>query len=235
MTIRPPHANIMQGEGLHEDRAGCPAWRIEALIDTAPQPVRGVVVDGGAIHDVDLMACEMLVELDRELGERGIGLAFGNLRDRVRRRDRTARIRWLDLHNLLGIAATAWLLVVGVIGVINTLTLPLLSLWQRTEVADMTAAWRGRPGPAAFCSAQQAVDTALRAAPGMDVSFIGFPGSRFSTPHHYMVFMRGDTALTSRLLKPVMIDAEDGALVDSRTLPWYLAMILLSQPLHFGD
>ena len=59
--------------------------RIEALIDTAPQPLVGVVVDGGAIHDVDLMACEMLVELDRELGERGIALAFGNLRDRVRR------------------------------------------------------------------------------------------------------------------------------------------------------
>jgi MFS superfamily sulfate permease-like transporter len=59
--------------------------RIEALIDRAPQPVRGVVVDGGAIHDVDLMACEVLVELDRELGERGIALAFGNLRDRVRR------------------------------------------------------------------------------------------------------------------------------------------------------
>ena len=42
-------------------------------------------MDGGAIHDVDLMACEMLVELDRELGERGIALAFGNLRDRVKR------------------------------------------------------------------------------------------------------------------------------------------------------
>jgi high affinity sulfate transporter 1 len=59
--------------------------RIGALIGTAPPPVTGVVVDGGAIHDVDLMACDMLVELDRELGERGIGLAFGNLRDRVRR------------------------------------------------------------------------------------------------------------------------------------------------------
>jgi MFS superfamily sulfate permease-like transporter len=59
--------------------------RIAALIDMAPRPVTGVVVDGGAIHDVDLMACDMLVELDRELGERGIGLAFGNLRDRVRR------------------------------------------------------------------------------------------------------------------------------------------------------
>ena len=67
--------------------ANCSLFRdsIEALVDAAPQPVRGVVVDGGAIHDVDLMACEMLVELDRELGQRGIALAFGNLRDRVRR------------------------------------------------------------------------------------------------------------------------------------------------------
>lgn len=45
----------------------------------------GLVVDGGAIHDVDLAACEMLVERDREPGDRGIRLAFGNLRDRVRR------------------------------------------------------------------------------------------------------------------------------------------------------
>ena len=59
--------------------------RVEALIDAAVRPVTGVVVDGGAIHDVDLMACEMLVELDRELAERGIRLAFGNLRDRVKR------------------------------------------------------------------------------------------------------------------------------------------------------
>ncbi len=59
--------------------------RVEQLIAAAASPVRAVVIDCGAIHDVDLMACEMLVELDRELGERGIRLAFGNLRDRVKR------------------------------------------------------------------------------------------------------------------------------------------------------
>ena len=59
--------------------------RIEALIGAAATPVRAVVVDGGAIHDVDLMACELLVELERELAERGIRLVFGNLRDRVKR------------------------------------------------------------------------------------------------------------------------------------------------------
>ena len=42
------------------------------------------MIDCGAIHDVDLMACEMLVELDRELRARGIRLVFGDLRDRVK-------------------------------------------------------------------------------------------------------------------------------------------------------
>jgi sulfate permease, SulP family len=59
--------------------------RIEALVAGAAQPVTAVVVDGAAIHDVDIMACDMLVELDSELRGRGIRLAFGNLRDRVLR------------------------------------------------------------------------------------------------------------------------------------------------------
>ncbi|WIM11018.1 PepSY-associated TM helix domain-containing protein [Enhydrobacter sp.] len=157
-------------------------------------------------------------------------LTFGTVRAA-----KAPRARWLDLHNLLGIATAAWLLVVAVTGVINTLTLPLLGLWQGTELADMTMAWRGKPPLSALSSAQRATDTARQAAPGMDVAFVAFPGSLFTTSHHYMVFMRGDTALTSRLLKPVMVDAETGALTDSRTLPWYLTAILLSQPLHFGD
>ena len=58
--------------------------RIEALIAAAAPPVKAVVVDCGAIHDVDLMACDMLVELEGELRSRGIALVFGDLRDRVR-------------------------------------------------------------------------------------------------------------------------------------------------------
>jgi len=59
--------------------------RIEARVAAAPQPVRRVVIDGAAIHDVDLMACDLLVDLERDLRAKGITLAFGNLRDRVRR------------------------------------------------------------------------------------------------------------------------------------------------------
>ncbi len=58
--------------------------RIEGLIATAVTPVKAVVVDCGAIHDVDLMTCDMLVELEGELSSRGIALVFGYLRDRVK-------------------------------------------------------------------------------------------------------------------------------------------------------
>jgi uncharacterized iron-regulated membrane protein len=47
--------------------------------------------------------------------------------------------------------------------------------------------------------------------------------------------MRGNTPLTSRLLKPALVDAETGVLTDSRTMPWYVSTLLISQPLHFGD
>ena len=59
--------------------------RIEALVAAATSPLKAVIVDGGAIHDVDIMACEMLADLEADLGERGICLLFANVRDRVRR------------------------------------------------------------------------------------------------------------------------------------------------------
>ena len=77
--------------------------------------------------------------------------------------------------------------------------------------------------------------TALAVEPDMKPSFIAFPGTLFSSKAHYAVFLRGNTPLTSRMLKPVLIDAETGQVTDSREMPWYVSTLLLSQPLHFGD
>jgi len=150
------------------------------------------------------------------------------------RKDRARRVKWLDLHNLLGIAVAGWLLVVGATGIVNTLALPMLAHWQKTELPAMTAHWRAA-APVSGGSAQRAMETALAASPGMAISFVGFPGSRFSTPQHFMVFLHGDTTLTSRLLEPFMVDARSGELAAAKPLPWYLTTLLISQPLHFGD
>ena len=69
----------------------------------------------------------------------------------------------------------------------------------------------------------------------MTPSFVAFPGTIYSSTSHYTVFLRGNTPLTSRLLKPALIDAETGKLTDTRDMPWYVSTLFIAQPLHFGD
>src|SRR5690606_33290364 len=117
-------------------------------------------------------------------------LAFGTVR-----RDRTRWTRWLDLHNLLGIVTLVWFLVVGLTGVINTLADPASKLCQFDRVAPMLAPYEGLPPPERHGPVDPALRAALAHEPGMQVGFIAFPGTSFSSPHHYTVFMRGDTPL----------------------------------------
>lgn len=86
-----------------------------------------------------------------------------------------------------------------------------------------------------LASLQKSVETAQAAEPEMKVNFIAYPGTMFSSQHHYAVFLMGTTPLTSRLLKPVLVDAETAAFTDSREMPVYVKAVLVSQPLHFGD
>jgi uncharacterized iron-regulated membrane protein len=157
-------------------------------------------------------------------------LPFGTVR-----RERSPRLKWLDLHNLLGIVTLAWLTVVATTGVINTLAIPIFGQWQATELAEMTAAYRDRPALAQTGSVDRALAAAQAATPGMQLRFMAFPGNPFASPHHFVAFMHGDTPLTSKLLQPVLIDAQTGEVTATRALPWYVSALLLSQPLHFGD
>ena len=157
-------------------------------------------------------------------------LTFGTVRH-----DKAPRAKWLDLHNLLGVATLAWVLVVGATGVINTLADPVLALWRADQLAEMTAPYQGKPPLEQLGSLDRAVASARAAVPEMRPDFVAFPGTDFSTTHHYMVAMRGNAPLTARLIQPVLIDAETGAVTETRALPWYVATLLISQPLHFGD
>jgi uncharacterized iron-regulated membrane protein len=151
------------------------------------------------------------------------------------RRDRPRLVRWLDLHNLVGVVLLMWTFVVGFTGVINTWADLVLKVWQYDQLAEMTSAYKDAGVPEKQASLQSAVDIACEKTPGMTPLFVAYPGSTFSSKAHYAIFMRGQTPLTSRLLKPVLIDAATGAFTDSRELPWYVSTLLISQPLHFGD
>lgn len=157
-------------------------------------------------------------------------LEFGTVR-----RKRSNRLKWLDMHNLLGIVTLVWALAVGATGVINTWADLVIKYWQYDQMTQMVAPYKGLPPPEKFGSLQVAIEAAEALEPEMTLGFISYPGTLFSSPHHYAIFMRGTEPLTARLYKPVLVDAQTGKVTDSRDLPWYVTALLVSQPLHFGD
>lgn len=157
-------------------------------------------------------------------------LAFGEVR-----KSRTPQLKRLDTHNFLGVVTLVWVFVVALTGVINAWSDLVVKYWQFDQMSDMVAPYKGLPPPTSFASLQSGIDTANALEPDMQLGFIAFPGTTFSSEHHYSIFMRGNTPVTARLYKPVLIDAQTAELTDSRNVPWYLVALLISQPLHFGD
>lgn len=157
-------------------------------------------------------------------------LPFGTVRASKR-----ARTRWLDYHNLLGAVTAAWVLVVGATGVVNTLATPIVGYWKNTALKELTQAYDSPVAPGQRSSLQAAVDKAKTALPDKELQFVAFPGSDYSTDHHYAVFFHGKTPLTKHLTTPALIDARTGELAAIAPTPWYVKTLSLSQPLHFGD
>jgi len=151
------------------------------------------------------------------------------------RRERSARVKWLDMHNMLGIVTLVWLFVVGATGMINTWADVLLKYYQQNELAQILKQYEGKQPLPHTASVDAAIKKAEAALPGMRVAFVAFPGTDFSSAHHYGIYMNGNEPFSSRLYRPVLIDANSGALTDAPQLPWYLTALLVSQPLHFGD
>lgn len=157
-------------------------------------------------------------------------LAFGTVR-----KGRSKRLKWLDTHNMVGIVTLGWVSVVGLTGFIITMTLPITMIWQMDELAEMAAPYKNAKPLARYASVNAAVATVRAAVPDGKVSFVAWPGTQFSTQHHYMVAPAGNTPLTERLINPAMVDAETGKLTDVREMPWYVKTLFLSVPLHFGN
>ncbi len=157
-------------------------------------------------------------------------LSFGTVRNQ-----KSTRTRWLDLHNLIGVVTLTWALVVGVTGVISACADLLISAWRTESLTALIEPYRDAPPLTQRAPATRLLDIAHGAAPGMTPDFIAFPGTRFSSEHHYAVFMKGGTHLTSHLLTPVLIDATTLDVTAVVERPWYMDAMGLSQPLHFGD
>lgn len=159
-------------------------------------------------------------------------LDFGELRT-----DRSRRVRWLDLHNLLGIVTLAWVTVVGATGLLNELAQPLLAA-AHSNVESAIRPWAGRvpPTQAEMVSPQAAFAAARAATPGMKIEALEYPHVEpGKSPHHFMLWAWGRGRVSALLYKSILIDARTGKVTKVFELPWYLTALQVSRPLHFGN
>ena len=207
--------------------------------------------EGGVMRTIRIIHRDMLMGLPGELFLGAVGLLFvialvsgvvlyapfmRRLEFGAVRRAGAARVKWLDLHNLIGAVALVWLLAVGLTGVINTISLPLFTAWRAQTLPQLIAPHLGKPPLTKFADLDDAIATAQRALGGdKPVSVVLPTEAQFGTPRHFIVWTKGPTPITSRLFTPALIDAETGLLVTARGLPWYLRALQVSRPLHFGD
>jgi uncharacterized iron-regulated membrane protein len=207
--------------------------------------------EGGVMRTIRIIHRDMLLGLPGELFLGVMGVLFvvatisgivlyapfmRRLEFGAVRRGGALRLKWLDMHNLIGAVTLVWVTAVGITGVINTISLPLFNAWRAQVMPELIAPHLGKPPLAKLADIDDAVATARRALDGNIPASIVLPTeARFGTTRHFIVWTKGSTPITSRLFTPALIDAETGQLATARGLPWYLRALQVSRPLHFGD
>jgi uncharacterized iron-regulated membrane protein len=167
------------------------------------------------------------------------GLVYGPFMRRLNfgtlRREMPSRVKWLDLHNLLGIVTLAWAVVVGVTGMMNALSGPLFDLWRAQEPPPLLAPYQGKPMPEHLGPIDARLQPTHNMFPHSMVTGFAFPDLNFSSPRHDGIWTKDDTSRRSHFFTPILLHARAGEVIKHYGLPWYLYAIEVSRPLHFGD
>ena len=151
------------------------------------------------------------------------------------RTDRSRRLKWLDLHNLLGVVTLTWALVVGITGVINDVAAPLSLVWQnqiKSITVDHPDSEQLRQSE--MVSPQKVIVLVEKVRPEIAVTSLTFPNSKTGL-HHYFVTGEGNDHFAARLETVALVNARTGELATVLEMPWYMQLLELSRPLHFGD
>lgn len=144
--------------------------------------------------------------------------------------------RLTDLHKFIGMLSFGWGLIVGMSGVFLAFNGLLIKLFLYGSLAHLSEQYRDhRSETAADAPFVEVVKSALNAKSDAVISYISFPDTEFGIPGHYLFLVNGTDRFSERLSDLLVINAKTAALTEIVELPLYLKLVLLSEPLHFGD
>lgn len=151
------------------------------------------------------------------------------------RRDKGPRILQLDLHNLIGSVVLGWALVVTVTGIFLGVATLMIALTQMTELKKLQQQYPQSAAINTEITIDQVYEAATQGSEGWTPRTVFYPQTPFSTQGHYLVLLQGAGGIQQELRKVALVDAATGKLTTTGELPFYLKIIFLSEPLHFGN
>ncbi|MFN3454252.1 MAG: PepSY-associated TM helix domain-containing protein [Pseudobdellovibrio sp.] len=164
---------------------------------------------------------------------------YGNfMKGRTFREIRTGEIfKNLDYHKFFGAVTFGWALVVGLSGTLLAFNGVLIKIFQKNTLEMLNAEYAHVEHLEQIPQAplKKVFLSALEAKPDMHITYISFPDTEFGLPNKFLFLMNGRTPLTEKISEVVVIDAQTANLVRVVELPLYLKMVMLSEPLHFGN
>jgi uncharacterized iron-regulated membrane protein len=156
------------------------------------------------------------------------GRSFGELRSKL-------IPRLLDFHKSAAAVTFGWSLIVGLSGVFLAFNGVLIKIFQLLSLRHLQAAYSGEAAASKIAPLGQVLQSALAAKPDWVVTYVSFPDTEYSVPGHFLLLLNGTQSLTKRLSELAVVNAQSGKLIEIIELPLYLKVVLLSEPLHFGD
>ena len=156
-------------------------------------------------------------------------IAFGFIR-----RDRGPRVLQRDLHTSLGAIALGWAIVVTSTGVLLATSTLLFGAYRVGELKAMSSRVSAIP-----TGTPVDIDLVVRASeaasPTSLARYIVYPGTDYSSDATFTIFLYGTKRYNERVFDVGIVEAASGRVVAIQPLPKILSLIVISEPLHFGD
>jgi len=141
---------------------------------------------------------------------------------------------YITRHNIASVWMIGWALIISLTGLINAFADPLL---RNSHDKNLENILLDSKFDIAKFNLDDAVKLVQEANSGMKIQKLAYPETLLSGKNFFIFYLHGKSHLEMYLTKMVYVDLE-GRLVDTNlniSRPWYIKILQLSKPLHFGD
>lgn len=138
------------------------------------------------------------------------------------------RLRLGILHKQWGLASFSWILLVTLTGILLSFNGLMISLFLKSSLDSERFLSKSRHSN--YVQIETVQRNAKTALPDFSIDYVSYPDNEFSLPGHFAVLVERGS-----LKKILFVEGQSGDVSKVVSLPWYMELMLISEPLHFGN